>query len=398
VEEGVFKLGKICGGGGKFMLVDKISYVDIVSEWEGSSVGKESTLHQISPYIGKMKSTMAKTLITKFSKENDTVYDPFSGSGNIALEAWIGGRNAIACDLNPYAVVITKAKLFPVLSLDEVLDEIDSIGKRVDRIVHKVDIDEVSTWVRSFFNPDTLREIVAWIKIIKNKKSYFLLASLLGILHHQRPGFLSFPSSHTVPYLRSKKFPQDTYPELYQYRSVRDRLERKVNRVLKRIPELDFTLTRECYMRNASTFKPKRKVNVIITSPPYMKQLDYGRDNRLRLWFVEADDWKMLDRKISPSENDFIELMKRCFVIWHSVLVHKGLCVIVVGDAFIRTYKMTLSELLIHLATKEIGGYSLLWTYREPIPDIRRVRRNCSGSRSETILVFRNNKGKSDGR
>jgi hypothetical protein len=27
-----------------------------------------------------------------------------------------------------------------------------------------------------------------------------LLASMLGILHHQRPGFLSFPSSHLIPY------------------------------------------------------------------------------------------------------------------------------------------------------------------------------------------------------
>src|SRR5271154_7164939 len=85
------------------------------------------------------------------------------------------------------------------------------------------------------------------------------LASLLGILHHQRPGFLSFPSSHTVPYLRGKAFPRWKYPKLYEYRSHADRFEAKVERAFRRVPELDCELTRHCYSKSAHLLTPPSK-------------------------------------------------------------------------------------------------------------------------------------------
>ena len=38
-----------------------------------------------------------------------------------------------------------------------------------------------------------LRETLGWTYVLRRRRRWFLLASLLGILHHQRPGFLSFP-------------------------------------------------------------------------------------------------------------------------------------------------------------------------------------------------------------
>ncbi|KWT91809.1 putative methyltransferase [Candidatus Magnetominusculus xianensis] len=358
-------------------------------EWHGSAYASESTLHQISPYIGKMKTSMSKALITTFTNKNDTIYDPFSGSGNVALESWIAGRNVIACDLNPYAALITKAKLFPALSIEELLIKISNIDYFVNSTLHEIDLQEIPEWVRAFFNPKTLIEIIAWVKVLKRNRDIFLLSCLLGILHHQRPGFLSYPSSHAVPYLRDKKFPQNEYPEMYEYRPVRERIEKKVMRTLKRVPFLDVKLKRKCYQKDAVKFSPKEMVNAIITSPPYMKQLDYGRDNRLRLWFLGINDWKSLNTKISPSEKQFIILCRNCLERWKSVLVHNGLCILVIGDTFSSTYKMSLHELLIHIAVNEVKGYSLEWKHTESIPNIRRVRRNCVGSNTETIIVLR---------
>jgi 23S rRNA G2445 N2-methylase RlmL len=60
----------------------------LVCDWTGSAVQSESTFHQLSPYIGKIKSSMAASLVSQFTSEGDLIYDPFSGSGTIALEAW----------------------------------------------------------------------------------------------------------------------------------------------------------------------------------------------------------------------------------------------------------------------------------------------------------------------
>jgi hypothetical protein len=280
---------------------------------------------------------MARGLISAFTNRGDTVYDPFSGSGTVALESWILGRNVIANDLSPYAALLTSAKLFPSFSLAEALAEIDLVSKLASQLSPRIDLRKVPKRVRVFFHPDTLRETIAWSQILKSRESNFVLACLLGILHHQRPGFLSYPSSHTVPYLREQRFPRSKFPGLYEYRTLRDRLERKVARALRRFPNLDLQVSRVCRMADAAKFVPKQRVEAIITSPPYMRQLDYGRDNRLRLWFLGIDDWQSLDERVSLREKDFLHLIRRCLAVWQNVLIPNGLCVLVVGEASLPT-------------------------------------------------------------
>ena len=57
----------------------------LTCDWEGSALKAESTFHQLSPYIGKLKSSMAGSLISQFTDPGDLIYDPFSGSGTVAL-------------------------------------------------------------------------------------------------------------------------------------------------------------------------------------------------------------------------------------------------------------------------------------------------------------------------
>jgi DNA modification methylase len=363
--------------------------LEIATDWLGSALVKESSLHQVSPYIGKIKSTMASSLIESFTTKGQTVYDPFCGSGTVALEAWVANRQVIANDLSPYAVTLTRAKLFPYLSTEEAYKDLERFAKQVKKIAPQIELSIVPDWVRAFFDPQTLRETIAWSRVLRAKRNYFMLSCLLGILHHQRPGFLSFPSSHTVPYLREKKFPRQTYPTLYEYRPVRERLERKVARALKRLPQLNNEIERNCYSRDAACFAPSIKVDAIITSPPYMRQLDYGRDNRLRLWFLGQSDWKALDEKVSPNETRFLEMFRRCLKQWHEILAPSGKCVLVLGDTYSRHYGMPLPDVISQIAVNEIKGYRLAWEYTEDIPANRRVRREHKGSQKETILVLR---------
>lgn len=365
----------------------------INDKWKSSTLQEESSLHQISPYIGKMKPAMARTLISEFTTKDDTIYEPFCGSGTVAFEAWAAGRNIIANDLSPYAYALTNAKLFPYITIDDAIAELNIVNEQVRPVIPKIDLRKIPIWVRSFFHPETLRETVAWSEVLMSRRSFFLLSCLLGILHHQRPGFLSYPSSHTVPYLRQKKFPRDIYPELYQYRPVRERLEKKIMRMLKRVPQLDSGLNRECYMSDAANFIPERKVDAIITSPPYMRQLDYGRDNRLRLWFLGTRDWKSLDNFISPSEKNFFNLFRSCLKLWQDVLIPNGKCILVLGDNHSKLYDMLLPDAIDYIATQEIGGYSVIWKYCEQIPNERRVRRGYCGTMTDTILVLQNDRG-----
>ncbi|MBI4332328.1 MAG: hypothetical protein HY673_13710 [Chloroflexi bacterium] len=79
--------------------------------WDGSFNGKESTLQQLSPYVGKLKSGMVHSLIEYFTQTGDRVCDPFSGSEVVAestLVALVSSNiSGVAirqmCRLNPVA-------------------------------------------------------------------------------------------------------------------------------------------------------------------------------------------------------------------------------------------------------------------------------------------------------
>lgn len=360
------------------------------SNWAGSVLKAESTLHQLSPYIGKLKSSIARALVNHFTAPGDLIYDPFSGSGTVALEAWASGCNIIANDLSPYAALLTRAKLFPYPSLDAALADLDLLGAQADGVYGQIELGTVPTWVRRFFHPETLREALAWTQVLRRGRRWFTLASLMGILHHQRPGFLSFPSSHTVPYLRLRAFPPEEFPEMFEYRALRGRLEAKVRRAFRRLPQLDDALSRTCYARSAACLKPTQQVDAIITSPPYMRQLDYARDNRLRLWFLGVDDSEALDRRISPRKGAFLKLMEACFRTWKAVLKPQARCVLVLGDAGREGRRTRLAEIVTQIASDKVGGYTHVYDHTEAIPNERRVRRGLIGSTSETIVVLRN--------
>ena len=51
-------------------------------------------------------------LVNDHSRSCQWIWDPFCGSGTIPLKARLQGRHVIASDVNPYACILTKAKLY----------------------------------------------------------------------------------------------------------------------------------------------------------------------------------------------------------------------------------------------------------------------------------------------
>jgi hypothetical protein len=358
-------------------------------KWKKTSLSSESSLHQIAPYIGKMKSAMSKTLIEAYTKPGDIVLDPFVGSGTVGLECLIAGREFIGVDINPYAIVLTKAKLFPPPTLDEALSKANKYLSRIDSYYNKISLEDVPDWVKSFFHPQTLKEILSLVAILKEEREYFILACLLGILHHQRPGFLSYPASHLVPYLRTNKFPKEKFSKMYRYRSIEPRLKAKIGRVYKKFPDLDGDLYRECIKRDASNLKfPSESISAIITSPPYMNALNYGRDNRLRLWFLGVDNFNKFDEKLG-NKDAFLSLMERSLSTLQPSLMKGGRCILVIGEVRRSNISVNTANIVVDIALNKVGGLVKEKVIEDTIPDIRRARRNCKATKREWIVILK---------
>ena len=356
-----------------------------------STVSTDCTYHQLAPYIGRMKTAMARFLIQHYTRPGDVVVDPFCGSGVVALEAAAGNRRVFAGDWNSYAVLLTRAKLHAPKTAVDAEARLHAIWRDSRKRLICQDLRRVPVWVRQFFHRETLRSALAFRDECIEKRDEFLLACLLGILHHQRPGFLSFPSSHLVPYLRNRKFPRDSFPQMYEERDVLVRLQRKIRRTYRRPPK-GFLQPRSVFHTDARLFPATGRVHALITSPPYMNELDYVRDNRLRLWFI---DRKLPDRR-EPTEprreEAFCRLLADVCTRFGRQLVRGGRIILVVGDVTRGRRHSSCTATLTHAVfarERALRSYRLDQVYFDTIPDIRRSRRECKGTKTETVLVYR---------
>lgn len=368
------------------------TFENLKKRWKINTLGSEAGLHQLSPYIGKLKSSIAASLIEQFSSRGDLIFEPFAGSGSVALESIRLGRSVVACDISPYAAVLTKAKLYPPRSLDAALSRalayIESAKKKAKCNNYKTN---APPWVRKFFNKRTLAEVQILAETLRIKREWFLLACLLGILHHQRPGFLSFPSSHLVPYLRARNFPRAKFPRLYTYRDVKPRLLAKIHRAFKRMPVFPPSLRKNFFRVDIKRFSPNFKAAAIITSPPYMNALDYGRDNRLRLWFLGVDQSAFMDRRNAQSKDDFSKLMIESAKLFKKCLNPNGYVVMVVGEVRKGHRHPVETNTIVKMAFDHVGCWKLVGETEDLVPDIRRSRRDCRGTKREWIIVFKLN-------
>lgn len=360
--------------------------------WRGSFNGRESTFQQLSPYVGKMKSGMAKALIELYTKPDDIVFDPFSGSGVVPFEAALSGRQAWANDLSFYAYVLTRGKLEAPKTQQIALENAHAVLKEVEQQAPHTDMANIPEWVREFFHPDTLKEVIVAFSIFKKREDYFSLSCLLGILHHVRPGFLSYPASHLVPYLRKSKYPPEQFPEMYQYRDLRSRLMAKIKRAYRRqlLPQDWDKKTCKIFMANSMSLPIENEsVDAIISSPPYFGALDYARDNRLRLWFLGVTDWKELDASLTANSKVYLLQMENCLKEMYRVLHSGSPCVLVLGDVEkngkSRNTAQILSELALKVSKKQFTVDSI---YNDVVPDNRRSRRRTKTTKIERILTM----------
>jgi hypothetical protein len=357
--------------------------------WTKSCAHDECTLHQLSPYIGKIKSSIAGELVKKYSRPGDLVVDPFAGAGTIPLESALQGRRAFGADISPYAKILSVAKLFPPSSLDNALEQAEAALAEAEALPTP-DLRTVPVWVRHFFHPDTLREALNFAVIARRRGNEFLMACFLGILHHQRPGFLSFPSSHLVPYLRDKKYPRGKFPEMYEYRALKPRLLAKMRRSFKRFNPTG-NIVGEFSLAPVQQLELPERFDALISSPPYMNALDYGRDNRLRLWFIDQTIAERVDNDVTERRQAFVDAISSLGRKVESGLRRRGYCVFVVGEEVARRSESHPSEVVVGTFKHVAPSLRLKQVLTDNIPDIRRTRRECRGVKTEHILVFQRN-------
>lgn len=349
-------------------------------------------LHSLSPYQGRITPSFAHWLIKIFSKKGDVVLDPFSGIGTIPLESDFLKRKAIGNDLSKYAVLISKAK-FDRQPIEEHIKYLQEI-KNFD--CSDISTDNIDDWIKEYFHEDTLKEIIWLIENFEKNSKTFLLACLMGILHGNRPGYLSVYTGYIIPMKPRSKDHINYRPnkDAKEYRPVLPRLVAKVIRMYKSgIPKETNGIVYNSDARNLPL--SDNSVDVIISSPPYYNTLNYVQDNRVRLYFLGLNKKKQeeLQNQLIQSSKTYMREMCKVGLELKRVLKPDHYIVYILGDVHRTKYSINTAKDISDIYTKYLGFEEII-IINDEIPNNKIVSRTKK-KKLDRVLVLKNSSNKS---
>src|SRR5438132_9386158 len=75
-----------------------------------NGVETQHATHSVHPYVAAINPPLAASLIQHYVPKGELILDPFCGGGGVLIEAILCNRSVIGCDINPLAVLMSKAK------------------------------------------------------------------------------------------------------------------------------------------------------------------------------------------------------------------------------------------------------------------------------------------------
>jgi site-specific DNA-methyltransferase (adenine-specific) len=101
----------------------------------------------------------AEKWIAELSGPGDIIADPFSGRGTAPFQALLMGRRALACDINPVAYVLTRAKLRSP-SLKQLLMRIEQLECGFTLAADRFPLNDATQFFRVAFADRTLTQLL----------------------------------------------------------------------------------------------------------------------------------------------------------------------------------------------------------------------------------------------
>lgn len=264
--------------------------------------GRGSPLHDWYPYLEGYSPDFVNSVIDTFCPHATSILDPFCGSGTTALISSLRGIEGFYSEVNPVCRFITEAKLTAVqLSIadrtriaNELEDLAKSLGARIKtaRASAELSISFKSAFGDSrFFDEGTFHKVLRLRSLLDDiQKSDVtlgkfvqtaMLRSLIPSSLLIRRGDLRFKTPEEL-----RRAPPD----------LMDEVKRSLKLIASDLHDAPLGISNSKLVctdaRLLANHAPK-KVDAIITSPPYLNGTNYFRNTKVELWFMRELDSRL---------------------------------------------------------------------------------------------------------
>lgn len=286
-------------------------------------------IHRWYAYKEGFSPSFVRDFITKYSTSiSDVVFDPYGGVGTTVLEANINGYEAFSLDVSPLGNFASKVKNSEYTETD--IRQLELTMTKYQELVSYSDIDDynISSTVISYFAKETYSAIIQtknFIKEIVNEKVHdIFLLSLLAILEKV--------STHRKNGNGVKRKIHEPSPT--SFLDLKELMVESLSVIVHDIQHTHRTVRNNIIKGSClNHYKLPKKVDIVLTSPPYANCFDYSKVYLIELWmggfFCAREDqqsfressvkshvhyrWKRTDTDNIPIIDDLIvPLLKDC--------------------------------------------------------------------------------------
>ena len=317
--------------------------------------------HWIYPYKGKFHPQMIRALMNILKlKANDTVLDPFIGSGTTAVEAQLLGINCIGIDISPLCILQSKIKTESIYAIDEIkkLREEATESFKLSTHVHTQTVEEpVAKSYNEFL--DAIND--------DHARNFYLMAKLVAISDRAR---------------RGRNIIQSFIKNLELMISSVDDYEKAARELKLQLGNVDIREgdARRLLLKDES-------IQGVITSPPYSIALDYIAN--------DAHAFKAMGYDLDEMRNEFMgargsggtriklyhDDMTKSLEEMHRVLEKGRYCAVVIGNATYQKHEVKTIEFTIKQCKKL--GFTLINNINKIIYGLYNVMQ------TDNTLIFR---------
>ena len=249
--------------------------------------------HNIHKYPAKFIPHVPRWAIKKYlGSENQWVLDPFCGSGTTLVEGAISGHNVIGIDIDPLSCLITKVKTTPIPRKKLVKSKkelIEAIKKKSD-VSFKPPIRNLGHW----FMPEQIealgriRECIENFREDRDLYDFFMItfSSIIRKASNADDQSQKTYVSHTF-----QKSPKPAGPLFLKNLDIYSSRILEFGKIVKGHNNKRIVCTADSRnLKEVTKAHNIEKVDIAITSPPYIKALDYIYTQMVEYFWI-GDLW-----------------------------------------------------------------------------------------------------------
>jgi len=326
-------------------------------EWKAQRRLWGHSLHPMCSYLASFPAALTHAFIGRYSRPGDVVLDPFSGRGTVPLQAVAEGRIGVGNDLNPFAHLLTSAKVEPPTAADartrltalrlawaSTAPQWRGRAAEIQADPAGASPEPVPVEVALAFHERTFGQLLFLRHSLDLDVPVdrFLAAALAGILHGKSPSYLStlMPNTFSMAPRYVRDFAARTAfasPERDAFDGLEAKLARLYRDPLPRSPGIALLGdARDAGSRASRALKARglpTRARLIVTSPPYLRVVKYGYYNWLRTWFLGFDA-HAIDADLDDAHRrlPYLEFLAEVLHDLRGSMTDDGIAVLVIGD------------------------------------------------------------------